>query len=83
MGYVSGMTSQTSPLPVILAIADEGDLIGTVRAADLIDALMIATDQLDVKSDEDANGYGIDTAADAHAMRDRLLAVLATVNGAM
>lgn len=76
-------TTRTSPEPIVLAIADQDDLLASVRADDLIDALHIAAEQLDVSDDEEAQGYGIDTAADAHAKRERLLAVLAAVNGAM
>lgn len=76
----------TAPEPIVLAIADEDDFLANITASDLIDALMLATDRLGVieaGDDEAAQALSIDTAEDAHAMRDRLLATLTAVNGAM
>lgn len=72
----------TAPEPSVLAIVHDGAQIAAVRGDDLIDALMIVADQLDVKDDEQAQGYSIDTMEDALEKRERLLVVLHAVNGA-
>lgn len=62
-----------------IGLATTDDLIGTMRVSDLLAALAIAAEQLDVKGDEEAEGYGFFNAEEAWQTRARLNEAIATV----